>query len=306
MKDGNSALDAMELAISILENCSVTNAGMGSNLSLHGHVECDAGAMSFDASGGTLFGAVAAAPGILNPIKAAVLLSKQSRKRLSHGRVAPIMLAGPSAKAWAHKEGLQTCDKEDLITEASLSKYKYYKGIVDGKATKRQRLEYDSKLNDTVGCVVIDQQGTCAAGVSSGGIHLKHEGRIGEAAVLGAGCYVAQNADGVRVGCSASGVGESIMMALLAKECADGLLKCNIEPSTLLTTLLEKSLLETEEPKDGGIACIRRLKSGELQVCLAHCASSFAVGYQAAESDPEVTFMRNNTGRTVSCLTVSI
>lgn len=47
----------------------------------------------------------------------------------------------------------------------------------------------NSVLHDTVGCVVVDGRGRVAAGVSSGGIALKTEGRVGEAAVPGAGCW---------------------------------------------------------------------------------------------------------------------
>lgn len=42
MRNGGSAVDAVEIAIKVLEDREITNAAYGSNLTVDGFVECDA------------------------------------------------------------------------------------------------------------------------------------------------------------------------------------------------------------------------------------------------------------------------
>lgn len=95
---------------------------------------------------------------------------------------------------------------------------------------KRKRL-------DTVGAVCIDLNGRIASGVSSGGLILKSEGRVGQSSVIGAGCW-SQN----DVAVTTSGVGEYIIRTFLAKECATALIQdSQVTPLEKITSVFNKN-----------------------------------------------------------------
>ena len=79
-------------------------------------------------------------------------------------------------------------------------------------------------ITDTVGAIAVDLHGNIAAGSSSGGVAMKHSGRIGPAALAGMGTAVipvkADDQDGTCVATVTSGMGEHISTTLAASTCA--------------------------------------------------------------------------------------
>lgn len=85
----------------------------------------------------------------------------------------------------------------------------------------------NDKITDTIGAIAIDGQGNIAAGSSSGGIGMKHMGRVGPAALVGIGTYVIpRDPDDDEARCVAtvtSGTGEHMATTMAAHKCADRL-----------------------------------------------------------------------------------
>ncbi len=82
-------------------------------------------------------------------------------------------------------------------------------------------------ITDTVGAIAIDCLGNIAAGSSSGGIGMKHRGRVGPAALVGIGTAVVpiEPKDGTKlcVATVTSGTGEHMATTMAAGSCASRL-----------------------------------------------------------------------------------
>ena len=170
LKDGGSAMDAVEASIHILEDNPLFNAGKGAVFTHEETVELDASFM--DGQTGNA-GAVAGVKSIRHPISAARLVMDSS---------VHVMMAGQGADKFASGYGLEVVDNTYFHTERRLKQVQAKKAGDEAKA--KQLKKYG-----TVGCVALDKQGNLAAGTSTGGMTNKRYGRVGDAPIIGAGTY---------------------------------------------------------------------------------------------------------------------
>ncbi|KAF8894041.1 nucleophile aminohydrolase [Infundibulicybe gibba] len=221
LESDTSALAMVESAIVTLEDDPHLNAGYGSNLTLDGRVECDAAIMD-GSSGG--FGSAGAVAGVKNPITLARVVLEHARTCDALGRIPPMTLVSQGALEFAATyRDVERVSPKSLVTPEATKRWITWKeqlvnlGQAAGHGGPGLR-----DIQDTVGAVSLHGADGVAAGVSSGGLLLKHAGRIGEACVYGAGCW-AQGPSETRaeMACSISGAGEHIIRAALARRLGD-------------------------------------------------------------------------------------
>lgn len=199
---GMSALDAVELAVNILEEDPTFDAGRGAFLNEVGEVELDAIIMD----GQTLdFGAVGALQNILNPVSVA----RQVMEKTEHA-----ILVGNGALDFAKKMGFHELPPEELLTERELV---FFKKIKDDKHFLTHHPFSNDLPSDTVGAVAMDENGNLAVATSTGGTARKLRGRVGDSPIIGSGAY----ADNLTGAASTTGWGESIMKVILSKTVCD-------------------------------------------------------------------------------------
>ena len=185
---GGSALDAVEAAVRVLEDCPELDAGHGSFPNTMGEIEMDALIMD----GASLnLGAIAAVQRIRYPISLA-------RRVLEHGD--HNFLVGTGAESFADSIGFPRCDLADLV-------------VKEPQNENRQA----SPEGDTVGAVALDSHGNLATATSTGGTRNQIPGRVGDSPLVGSGGY----ADNRTAAASATGRGEDLMRVIISKQVCD-------------------------------------------------------------------------------------
>ncbi|EJD52839.1 N-terminal nucleophile aminohydrolase [Auricularia subglabra TFB-10046 SS5] len=251
LEAAHSPLDAAEAAITVLEDDAVLNAGFGSNLTEDGTVECDAALMCAD---GSAFGSVGAVAGAKNPIKLARRVLDASRVPGALGRVPPMTLVADGARRLALPG--ERVEPADMVAPSARNLWE----------TWRARVEQANAMQDTVGAV-------------AGGILLKLPGRLGEAAVYGAGCWATAD-----VACSVSGTGEDIVRCALARTIAETIVARGTEEAhDALHDVLTKSFSEPcfargeTEPSAGVLVLVR--EESAVRLWCAFTTASMAIAY---------------------------
>lgn len=432
LRNGGSAVDAVEIAIMLLEDSEITNAGYGSNLTIDGAVECDATIVNHLGRSGAA-GAVAQ---VKNPVSLARVILEASTKPLTLQRVPPNFLVGQGATNFAYDQGLVVLPHDGLISEEARERWQRWQqdleaaeskerqqfptkhdrhkayirrpvsvnptqllsspssirpassisssigdsrsrisgitspagsgdplflpprarnaGYIDGTISQAfqsssmpsmmssetsafQSLEPSAsdmdvdptpgslatnthyanldQISDTVGAIAVDAQGNIAAGSSSGGIGMKHRGRIGPAALVGVGTAVIpvdpSDPDQTCVATVTSGTGEHIATTMAASTCAsriyynqrkheDGSFDEVTEDEALRGMILSE-FMGHPGVKDShcrgaiGIMAVKRTVDG-VYLCFGHNTDSFALASMSSEDKRPVSVMSRSNG----------
>ncbi len=176
----HTALQTSVYAVSLLEDCDLFNAGLGSQIQSDGKIRLSASLMDGKSE---KFSGVINIEDVKNAIHVAEKLMQEDDR----------VLSGGGALEYARQNGFEYFNPE----------------------TPQRRKEYEEKLNasiglGTVGCVALDKDGNIAAATSTGGKGFEIPGRVSDSATA------AGNFANGYAGISCTGVGEDIVSAGLA------------------------------------------------------------------------------------------
>ncbi|KAG6039910.1 hypothetical protein E4U41_001817 [Claviceps citrina] len=146
----------------------------------------------------------------------------------SHDGSSPASKSGRVARDILRKPNKHHSDATDLQGMKRPFHTGIYPHETGGPVAKRQEhfgSREDDNITDTIGAIAIDDRGRIAAGSSSGGIGMKHRGRLGPAALVGIGTAVVPCAEddeeGTTVAAVTSGTGEHMATTMASQRCAE-------------------------------------------------------------------------------------
>lgn len=225
--DGADAVEAVLRAVAAMEaNAEAFNAGIGGSPNRDGDVELDACVVRGEDGSA---GAVAA----VRTARSAVRLADRVRRATPH-----VLLVGAGADALIE----DPLDPADLLTPYTRDQWARWRAGRNA-ADACQRFDAPKPTGSaTVGAVALDAAGDLAAATSTGGVLGKWPGRVGDAAIVGAGTYADK-----AVAVSTTGKGEAFLRAVTAKALAD-----RLERGGDLPAALERALADVRRMDGSG------------------------------------------------------
>ncbi|KAG6073406.1 hypothetical protein E4U16_002160 [Claviceps sp. LM84 group G4] len=194
----------------------------------------------------------------------------------------------------------------------------------EGSWTKRRGLlahRDDDKITDTIGAIAIDDRGRIAAGSSSGGIGMKHRGRLGPAALVGIGTAVVPCADddedGTTVAAVTSGTGEHMATTMASQRCAERIYRGtrrvpgggevrDDDEDAVMESFIAQDFMRHPGVKGCssqgaiGVMVVKKIRTG-YYLYFAHNTDSFALASMGAlEREPRCTMSRLPEGAQIA------
>ena len=191
-----SALDAVEAAVRVLEEDPCFNAGRGSVLTATGCTELDAAIMDGrDRRAGAVSG--------LRTTRAPISLARRLLEEGPH-----VFLSGHGADDFARDHGFEQVENSWF----EIPERRVQLDELMGAGGFDDEVKYG-----TVGAAAVDIDGHVAVATSTGGLTAKRWGRVGDSPLIGAGTYADDRAAAV----SATGSGEYFIRTVAAHQLAE-------------------------------------------------------------------------------------
>jgi isoaspartyl peptidase/L-asparaginase-like protein (Ntn-hydrolase superfamily) len=248
---GGRSVDAVEQGIRHIESDSDNSSvGIGGLPDRDGKVTLDACIMDENGNAGS----VTFLQHISHPISVA---------RLVMERTPHVMLSGDGALQFALENGFV---KENLLTEKARDAWEKWK--VESKCQPVINIEN----HDTVGLLVMDQEGRIAGGCSTSGLAYKIHGRVGDSPIIGAGLFV-DNEIGAAV---ATGLGELVMRTLSSFLVVE-LMRQGTSPAEACKEAIERIVKKNPGQKDCQVGLLALNRNGETGAYSLQAGFSYAL-----------------------------
>lgn len=178
----------------------------------------------------------------------------------------------------------------------------------------------EDSITDTVGAIAIDMYGNIACGASSGGIGMKHRGRIGPAALVGIGASVIpvdpDDPDRTTVATVTSGTGEHMGTTMAASVCSNRIFYSQrrtpgggteqVTEDEALKAFIERDFMNHPSVRHSqstgaiGMLTVKRTSDGAW-LYYAHNTDSFAIASMSSDdAKPSCSMSRSRGNGTIA------